>query len=99
MDQILINQSVAILCDGNNIERSIHDASKNKSTAHGQQITNLVGVGCAILFRQAHRRPCCYRGDAVISCCVCVCASVRCNFDIRIKKSSHYCLFVSDTNA
>ena len=25
---ILINQSVAILCDGNNIERSIHDASK-----------------------------------------------------------------------
>jgi len=31
MDQILINQSVAILCDGNNIERSIHDASKNKS--------------------------------------------------------------------
>jgi len=32
MDQILINQSVAILCDGNNIERSIHDASKNKNT-------------------------------------------------------------------
>ena len=31
MDQILINQSVAILCDGNNIERSIHDASKNKN--------------------------------------------------------------------
>ena len=33
MDQILINQSVAILCDGNNIERSIHDASKNKKFA------------------------------------------------------------------
>ena len=31
MSQILINQSVAILCDGNNIERSIHDASKNKN--------------------------------------------------------------------
>ena len=31
MSQILINQSVAILCDGNNIERSIHTISKNKS--------------------------------------------------------------------
>ena len=30
MSQILINQSVAILCDGNNIERSIHTISKNK---------------------------------------------------------------------
>ena len=30
MSQILINQSVAILCDGNNIERSIHKISKNK---------------------------------------------------------------------
>ena len=30
MDQILINQSVAILCDGNNIERSIHEMSKSK---------------------------------------------------------------------
>lgn len=29
---ILINQSVAILCDGNNIERSIHEQSKNTST-------------------------------------------------------------------
>ena len=28
MENILINQSVAILCDGNNIERSIHDLSK-----------------------------------------------------------------------
>ncbi len=28
MGTILINQSVAILCDGNNIERSIHDLSK-----------------------------------------------------------------------
>ena len=31
MTQIIINQSVAILCDGNNIERSIHNLSKNKS--------------------------------------------------------------------
>ncbi|PIN74890.1 hypothetical protein COV17_04440 [Candidatus Woesearchaeota archaeon CG10_big_fil_rev_8_21_14_0_10_36_11] len=29
---ILINQSVAILCDGNNIERSIHEVAKNQST-------------------------------------------------------------------
>src|SRR3989339_1574374 len=28
----MINQSVAILCDGNNIERSIHDISKNQNT-------------------------------------------------------------------
>ena len=31
MNQILINQSVAILCDGNNIERSIHTISRNKN--------------------------------------------------------------------
>ncbi len=31
MTQILINQSVAILCDGNNIEKSIHTISKNKN--------------------------------------------------------------------
>jgi hypothetical protein len=30
--EILINQSVAILCDGNNVERSIHELSKNTST-------------------------------------------------------------------
>ena len=29
MADILINQSVAILCDGNNIERSIHEMSKS----------------------------------------------------------------------
>ena len=32
MENIIINQSVAILCDGNNIERSIHDVSKSKNT-------------------------------------------------------------------
>lgn len=31
MDNILINQSVAILCDGNNIERSIHELSHSKN--------------------------------------------------------------------
>ena len=31
MSQILINQSVAILCDGNNIEKSIHKISRNKN--------------------------------------------------------------------
>jgi len=31
MDNIVINQSVAILCDGNNIERSIHNMSNSKN--------------------------------------------------------------------
>ena len=31
MENTLINQSVAILCDGNNIERSIHEQSKTKN--------------------------------------------------------------------
>ena len=31
MSQILVNQSVAILCDGNNIEKSIHNISRNKN--------------------------------------------------------------------
>ena len=30
MSDIVINQSVAILCDGNNIERSIHEMSNNQ---------------------------------------------------------------------
>ncbi len=32
MDSILIHQSAAILCDGNNIERSIHEITKTKNT-------------------------------------------------------------------
>jgi hypothetical protein len=32
MENTIINQSVAILCDGNNIERSIHEISKSKNT-------------------------------------------------------------------
>lgn len=31
MSKIQINQSVAILCDGNNVERSIHEIAKNTS--------------------------------------------------------------------
>jgi len=31
-NDILVNQSVAILCDGNNIERSIHEQSKSNHT-------------------------------------------------------------------
>ena len=31
MSQISINQSVAILCDGNNIEKSIHTIARNKN--------------------------------------------------------------------
>lgn len=31
-DNVNINQSVAILCDGNNIERSIHEAAGNSNT-------------------------------------------------------------------
>lgn len=31
MESIIINQSVAILCDGNNMERSIHELSKTKN--------------------------------------------------------------------
>ena len=31
MEETFINQSVAILCDGNNIERSIHDLSRTKN--------------------------------------------------------------------
>ena len=32
MKNVLVNQSVAILCDGNNIERSIHEQSKSTNT-------------------------------------------------------------------
>ena len=32
MENINISQSIAILCDGNNIERSIHEESKSKYT-------------------------------------------------------------------
>ena len=31
MNKTQVNQSVAVLCDGNNIERSIHDIAKNTS--------------------------------------------------------------------
>ena len=57
MSQILINQSVAILCDGNNIERSIHKISKNKNAMinFDTLIPNLLngrGLNRMIYFRE-----------------------------------------------
>ena len=57
MTQILINQSVAILCDGNNIERSIHTISKNKKAMinFDTLIPNLLngrGLNRMIYFRE-----------------------------------------------
>ena len=57
MTQILINQSVAILCDGNNIERSIHTISKNKNAMinFDTLIPNLLngrGLNRMIYFRE-----------------------------------------------
>ena len=57
MSDILINQSVAILCDGNNIERSIHEMSKNQRAMinFDQLIPNLLngrGLNRLIYFRE-----------------------------------------------
>jgi uncharacterized LabA/DUF88 family protein len=57
MDNILINQSVAILCDGNNIERSIHDLAKSKNSMinFDQLIPKLLngrGLNRLIYFRE-----------------------------------------------
>ena len=57
MSQILINQSVAILCDGNNIEKSIHNISKNKNAMinFDTLIPNLLngrGLNRMIYFRE-----------------------------------------------
>ena len=57
MSQILINQSVAILCDGNNIEKSIHNVSKNKKAMinFDTLIPNLLngrGLNRMIYFRE-----------------------------------------------
>ena len=54
---IVINQSVAILCDGNNIERSIHDESGSTSTMinFNTLIPNLLkgrGLNRLIYFRE-----------------------------------------------
>ena len=59
MSQILINQSVAILCDGNNIERSIHSISKNKKAMinFDTLIPNLLngrGLNRMIYFREGN---------------------------------------------
>jgi uncharacterized LabA/DUF88 family protein len=57
MADILINQSVAILCDGNNIERSIHGVSKNQKAMinFDQLIPKLLngrGLNRLIYFRE-----------------------------------------------
>jgi uncharacterized LabA/DUF88 family protein len=57
MSDILINQSVAILCDGNNIERSIHGVSKNQKAMinFDQLIPKLLngrGLNRLIYFRE-----------------------------------------------
>ena len=57
MENILINQSVAILCDGNNIERSIHELSKTKNTMINfdkliPKLLNNRGLNRLIYFRE-----------------------------------------------
>ena len=57
MTDILINQSVAVLCDGNNIERSIHGVSKNQKAMinFDQLIPKLLngrGLNRLIYFRE-----------------------------------------------
>ncbi len=55
--QQVINQSVAILCDGNNIERSIHSVSKNKNAmidfdAVIPKLLNCRGLNRLLYFRE-----------------------------------------------
>ena len=57
MTELIINQSVAILCDGNNIERSIHDMSKsNKAMINFDELIpkllNGRGLNRLIYFRE-----------------------------------------------
>lgn len=57
METTLINQSVAILCDGNNIERSIHEQSKTKNAMinFDKLIPNLLngrGLNRLLYFRE-----------------------------------------------
>ncbi len=56
-NDILINQNVAILCDGNNIERSIHEASGNTTTMVNfdsliPRLLNKRGLNRLIYFRE-----------------------------------------------
>ena len=57
MTKIQINQSVAILCDGNNVERSIHDIAKNTSAMVNfdkliPKLLNERGLNRLIYFRE-----------------------------------------------
>ncbi len=56
-EKILINQTVAILCDGNNIERSIHDVTGNTSAMINfdrliPKLLNQRGLNRLIYFRE-----------------------------------------------
>jgi len=57
MNNVKVNQSVAILCDGNNIERSIHDVSGNTSAMINfdmliPKLLNERGLNRMIYFRE-----------------------------------------------
>ena len=57
MSQISINQSVAILCDGNNIEKSIHTIARNKNAMINfdtliPELLNGRGLNRMIYFRE-----------------------------------------------
>ena len=57
MNTIQISQSVAILCDGNNIERSIHELSKSMNTMINfdkliPKLLNERGLNRLIYFRE-----------------------------------------------
>ncbi len=57
MENLKITQSVAILCDGNNIERSIHDLSKSKNAMINfdkliPKLLNTRGLNRLIYFRE-----------------------------------------------
>ncbi len=77
-DSILVNQSVAILCDGNNIERSIHEQSGDPSTMvnfdiiiprllNGRGLNRLIYFreGKQISFKLAERLHAHYYGSVV----------------------------------
>lgn len=57
MTSTVINQSVAVLCDGNNVERSIHEAAGNTSTMINfdkliPKLLNNRGLNRLIYFRE-----------------------------------------------
>ena len=59
MENININQSVAILCDGNNIERSIHEESKSSNTMINFDTPDISGLSNKLIDNDIEclRRP------------------------------------------